>query len=199
MTPADIAGVRALLTHFRQQGWKHDITTAFGSDPEHRWCEPAKDGWVTSVHLYAGVLSVDVTTPALGTATVFKVDQVDTAQQVADLLSAVGLVPVELTSGYKAAMAVPVERATTYGLGQILTIDQIRRLDRALLDLQTEYGHHDGCDCRDDDDPTCQLDGLWTVASKVIDSLGLTPLAAAPHVEVGGRTAAQVAGEGGGA
>jgi hypothetical protein len=102
MTPQDIAVVRTLLAEARAEGWKHDITTAFGSSPEHRWQGPASAGWVTSVHLYDEALTVKVTAGRLGTGVTFEVGLIDTAQQVADLLHAIGLAPVELTSGWKA-------------------------------------------------------------------------------------------------
>lgn len=175
LLPENVAVIRALLAHFEADGWEYDATQTWGpADADgnrptwvtRRWTKDRQSKLVEWC-------PVDGLTAAWTNTDHFENVPVTSAQQVADLLHAVGMVPVQLSSGYKAAKAEPIERATAAGLGQVLDIDQMRRVDRALLALEAFYGHHEECDCPLDSEPTCGRDGLWQVAKTVIDALQL--------------------------
>lgn len=96
MTPQDIAVTRRLLALAKAGGWSHVMTgVEWGSEFsgwEHRWQSAEKE---CEVRLWQLGLVVEAD---LGTY----IDSrpIESAQQVADLLAAVGLVPVEFTSGW---------------------------------------------------------------------------------------------------
>lgn len=108
MTPQDIAVVRRLLAHAKAQGWERqplDIT----EDGDHgvtyhnyTWKTPDLRICATTAREYDQIRPADWWVNTYDGDTNVAIEHVDSAQQVADLLAAVGIVPVELTSGYMA-------------------------------------------------------------------------------------------------
>lgn len=92
MTPADIAVVRRLLAHAKAQGWEP-------GGPAHSWVTPRSVVTVLrwgrgGLRLYASAIA------NYSSNTNLDATNVTSAQQAADLLAAVGLVPAEMTSGW---------------------------------------------------------------------------------------------------
>lgn len=107
MTPDDVRVTRLLFAHRKSVGWTLE---SHPEDPEQDWASPdaVGQGWnvVIGIHpWHRWTLSVSFHARDLVVLT-----DPPTAQVVADLLAAVGLVPAELTSGWAAGrMAMAAE------------------------------------------------------------------------------------------
>lgn len=131
MSPDDVRVTRLLLAHAKAQGWKRepiDITVDGDHDGTyHNYTWSTMDLRICVVALLLEQREPDWPTdwwvnvfdnngPGAG------IERPTSAQQVADCLAAVGLVPVELTSGWAAGYRLGYIHADN-GYGALLDVD----------------------------------------------------------------------------